>query len=166
MPNFRITRKRKQVQVQPPPTRPATPPPIVQEEKYDNAEMEESESSDSQYIDEAMANLNIAPSRSRPRNPPAPPNTPHYTQKRRPHNQERTTLVPQRQKPASYDRHFGPTPRIGDPYRRKTTMTREVVRPKKKSGGAKIRFRSHYGADAEHLDTRTKSIMLLNHCFG
>lgn len=166
MPNFRITRKRKQVQVQPPPTRPHTPAPIKQEEKFDDAEMEVTESSDEEYIDEAMSNLNIAPTELKPRNQPPPPYVPHSTPQRRPHYQERATFAPQRQKPTSFDRHFGPTPRINDPYRRKPTMATPVVRPKRKSGGAKIRFRSHYGADAEHLDTRTKSMMLLNHCFG
>ena len=166
MPNFRITRKRKQVKVEEPPSRPITPPPIAQKEKYDDAEMEISESSDEEYIDQAMSQLNIQQTETRPRNAPPPPKVPHSTPQRRPQVNERATFAPPRRKPTSFDKHFGPTPRINDPYRRMPTMQRPVVRRKTKSGGARIRFRSHYGADAELLDTRTKSMMLLNHCFG
>ena len=170
MPNFRITRKRKPALVLEPvqkqPTRPSTPPPVTQEEKYDDSEMEMSESSDEPYIDRAMSQLNMEQAQTRPRNHLPPPNTPHSTSQKRPQVDRRATFAPQLTKPTSFEKHFGPTPRINDPYRRKPTMQRPVVRRKAKSGGARIRFRSHYGADAEHLDTRTKSLMLLNHCFG
>ena len=37
---------------------------------------------------------------------------------------------------------------------------------KRKGGGARMRYSSHYGIGGEHLDTRTKSVLLYNHCFG
>ena len=173
MPNFRITRKRKTVEPPPPPTRPVTPALVPEEEKYDETEMEMSESSDEDYIDEAMSQLKVEQSQARPRqtetrprNPLPQGKVPHYTPERGPQLQKRTTFAPQEQKPTSFDKHFGPTPRINDPYRRMPTIQRPVVRRKPKRRGDRLRFRSHYGTDAELLDTRTKSMMLLNHCFG
>ena len=170
MPNFTIRRRKPKKQ-----PKEATPPPAtpVAEEKIDESEMYMSESSDGDYIDAAMKDLHIAPPQQaarpvpqRPQIPPPVQNQPQYQQNPRPQYQNPTNVVHQPPKTTSYDRHFGPTPRINDPYRRKPTIPTPYSRPNKSRRGAKIRFRSHYGAGSEHLDTRTKSLMLLNHCFG
>ena len=170
MPNFTIRRRKPKVQATPP--SPPVPEP-VKEEKVDPSEMYLSDSSEEDYIDAAMNDLHIAPPQQaarpvpqRPQNPPPAKRQPQYHQNPRPQYKNPTSLVQQPPKATSYDRHFGPTPRINDPYRRKPTMPTPYVRPNKSRRGAKIRFRSHYGAGSEHFDTRTKSLMLLNHCFG
>lgn len=166
MPNFTI--RRRKPKRQPVPTQPP-PPKAKVEEKVDETEMSYSESSAEDYIDAAMEDLQITPNQQAPRRPQHPPPPQYRPQKpvqTQPQYVQHARVVEQPQKTTSFDKHFGPTPHINDPYRRKPTMRNPYSRPKQPKGGAKMRFRSHYGAGAEHMDTRTKSLMLLNHCFG
>ena len=162
MPNFTIRRRRKKVEEKPAPVE-------TQEEKHDSAEEYMSESSDEVAIDEAMRDLKVTPLDRTPKRPQSrrsePPPAPRQ-QYNRPHYQKPATVdrkVPNR---ATY---LNPEPtraHIPDQYQRKPTMAIQNPRSKTRRGGSRLRFSSHYGTGGEHLDTRTKSIMLYNHCFG
>ena len=166
MPNFTIRRKKKNVQPQAAPPAPKRPQPVYQEEKVDETEEYMSDSSSEEYIDAAMKDLKISQPQNRPQNPPPVQNRPQYPPQSMPHYPQRANVAPQRPVSNHYGKHFGPTPTITDPYLRKPTMQTPYSRPQQKKRSAKIRFRSHYGAGSEHLDTRTKSLMLYSHCFG
>ena len=162
MPNFRIRRRRKP---DPEPT-PAAPP---QEEKIDDTEEMISESEDEAYIDKAMSDLklsNLSRENPVPQKPTPVVNQPHYPPQRVPQYQKPTNVVYQNPKPASYRNQYPTHNRIPTQYTRKPTMEIANPRSKNRRGGTKIRYNTHYGAGGEHLDTRTKSIMLYNHCFG
>ena len=162
MPNFTIRRRRKKVEEAPPEVAPA-------EEKIDNTEEYMSESSDETAIDDAMRDLNIQPAprtQSRPQyrqsEPPPVPKR-DYT---RPQYQNPTNVARQPTKYASYPQRNPTRPHIPNQYQRTPTMAIQNPRSKRKGGGTRLRFNSHYGTGGEHLDTHTKSLMLYNHCFG
>ena len=162
MPNFTIRRRRKKVEEKPAPVQP-------QEEKNDSVEEYMSDSSESVAIDEAMRDLKITPLDRTPKRPQSrrsePPSAP-VRQYNRPHYQNPATVDRKVPNHATY-RYPKPTrPRIPDQYQRKPTMPIQNPRSKTRRGGTKLRFSSHYGTHGEHLDTRTKSVMLYNHCFG
>lgn len=166
MPNFTIRRRKPKKPVQHV-QKPPEPQPV--EEKIDETEMEYVESSDEEYITAAMQDLKLE---RQPSPPPRPQNRPttqkrvHFDPRTEPQYKKPAIVAQQPVKAASYARHFGPTKLNNDPYTRRPTMPRPYLRPPKKKGVPRMRFRSHYGVGAEHLDTRTKSNMLLNHCFG
>ena len=166
MPNFTIRRKKKQVNT--PGPNPAPPPPQTanQEEKVDETEEYMSTSDSEEYIEAALQKLELEKKETRPQYPPQRERRPQYPPQTQPHYQKPANVVPQRPALNKYDQHFGPTTNIRDPYRRKPTMQNPYSRPRQKKRSAKIRFRSHYGAGSEHLDTRTKALMLYSHCFG
>ena len=89
-----------------------------------------------------------------------------YRPQREPPRRELARPVEKSEDNHNYAKHFGPPPRIGDQYTRKARMGLPVLRRRGKKRGEKLRYRSHYGSNSEHLDTRTKSYMLYNHCFG
>lgn len=182
MPNFTIRRRKKkeQPQEQKPPTQqpqrqiqrpqrpqvqPTRPRPPPAEEKVDPYEETIIESSDEEYIDRAMSDLQIERPRNEPQKQHMPKRQPQYRPQTQPQYQERTNVVQQRPNMNKYDQHFGPTPSIRNPYNRKPTMPIHNPRHKRKVGVPKMRFRSHYGTGSEHYDTRTKSYLLYNHCF-
>ena len=162
MPNFTIRRRRKKVE-QPEPT------PKAEEMKIDETEEYMSESSDSVAIDQAMSDLKVTPLKKEQRQPQYQqrevqrrPTNQHY----RPQYQKPANVVQQNPKPTSYPNRNPTRPHIPNQYQRKPTMAIHNPRHRNKRGGPSMRFSSHYGAGGEHLDTRTKSIMLYNHCFG
>ena len=166
MPNFTIRRKKKKVSL--PEPKPVQPPPqpVYQEEKIDEGEEFMSESDSEEYIEAALNKLKMTEQKNRPQNPPPVQSRPQYPPQKQPHYPQRANLAPQRPVTDQYAKHFGPTKNIRDPYRRKPTMRNPYSRPQQKKRSTKIRFRSHYGAGSEHLDTRTKALMLYSHCFG
>ena len=159
MPNFTVRRRKPA---------PKTPPP-QEEEEMPNVEEKESdeelmsEYSDSeQYLDNAIEGLkltNLEPRRRQvhfepqttPKNVPRPQYRPPFAPSRPPHQQNLPQRTPQRT--------------IADPYSRNPTMQNRFQRPQTKRGGAKMRYRSHYGVAGEHFDTRTKANLLYMHCF-
>ena len=152
MPNFKVSRRRKAI---------AEPSKPVVEEKVDDSEMLASDSSD-EYIEDAINAVKgvtfeekpkprFASFRPPPKNLPQRPNPPNVVRK---------PVVLEPKQP------YRPNRRINDPYTRKPTMDFTNPYSKYRRGGAKLRYRSHYGAGGEHLDTRTKANLLYTHCFG
>lgn len=166
MPNFKIRRRRKQVSQTP---QTAPPPNSPTEEKIDQMEEIISESEEERYIDNAMSDLKIS---KLARQDPVPQKRvqfakrPQYAPQTVPQYQKRASVAYQQAKPASYPNQYTTQQQLPNQYTRKPTMQIANPRSKLSRGGNKLRFNSHYGADGEHLDTRTKSIMLYNHCFG
>ena len=162
MPNFTIRRRRKKVEEKPAPVE-------TQEEKIDSGEEYMSDSSDSAAIDNAMRDLKVTPLERTPKRPHSrrsePPHAPQrqYT---RPHYQNPANVVNKVPTRATYPNPKPTRPHIPDQYQRKPTMAIQNPRSKTRRGGSRLRFSSHYGTGGEHLDTRTKSIMLYKHCFG
>ncbi len=161
MPNFTIRRRRKKVE-QPQPT------PKPEEKKIDETEEYMSESSDSVAIDQAMSDLKVTPLKKEQKQPQYQqreaqhrPSNQYY----HPQYQKPTNVVQQTQKTASYPNQNPTRPHIPNQYQRKPTMAIHNPRSKNRRGGPSMRFSSHYGAGGEHLDTRTKSILLYHHCF-
>lgn len=166
MPNFKIRRRRKVVDPPPPPNPP-------QEEKVDHMEESMSDSSEEAAIDAALNDLSMT-KLQRPQKQPsvsAPPQqrrpqVPAQPQYYRPQYQNPANVVRQQPNPASYPNRNPGRSHIPNQYTRNPTMQIQNPRSKRTQGGAKLRFTSHYGAGGEHLDTRTKSILLYNHCFA
>ena len=153
MPNFKVTR-RKKAKVEP-------PKPVV-EEKVDEMEITDSDSSDD-YIDDAIEAVKRVTFEDKPKPRHVPPKQPTIS---RPRFQTPTKPV---QKPISMTPkapYRPPARRMNDPYTRKPTMDFQNPYSKYRRGGAKMRYSSHYGPGGEHLDTRTKATMLYRHCFG
>ena len=128
-----------------------------------------SESSEEAAIDNAMKDLKVSNLERQPIKPqyretrPQPAPQRQYT---RPQYQNPSIIAHQPPKPASYTTPNPTRPRIPNQYQRTPTMAIANPRSKRTRGGAKMHFRSHYGTGGEHLDTRTKSILLYQHCFG
>ena len=153
MPNFKVSRKKKAL-VEP-------QKPIV-EEKVDNTEMATSDSSD-EYIADAIQAVKRVTFEEKPKPRFQRPIVPTKRMPQRPiaPNVVRKPNIPQPQQP-----YRPPRRRMNDPYTRKPTMDFANPYSKYRRGGAKLRFRSHYGAGGEHLDTRTKANLLYSHCFA
>ena len=166
MPNFTVKRRRRNKAPPQPEVEPVEP-----EESKESDEIEvDVTSEDERYIEAAIHDLKqtqITP------NPPH--NTPqteyYYSQPQSyentdPHYENQTTVAT----PEQYIPPSLPTPapqrRINDPYRRKPTMERPNRGARSGRGGGRLRYRSHYGLEGEHLDTQTKSYLLYTHCFG
>ena len=153
MPNFKVSRRKKAV-VEP------QQPNI--EEKVDEMELSE-DSESSEYIDQAIADVKRVTfeeqSKTRPQTVYTQPNI-------QPQTPNTPTIVRNPQPQAPYAPPRRPQRQLNDPYSRKPTM--DFVNPytQYRQGGAKMRYRSHYGVGGEHLDTRTKSALLYSHCFG
>ena len=160
MPNFKIRRRKKsQPKVQP-------PPPKV-EEKVDEMEESFTDESEEELLDKAIGQLSM---QNKPQKPP--PRTVQYQNQpqrpvaRHPQYQKQPTVARQvRFQPSNQQNSWGKQ-RLNDPYSRMPTMRKEYPTRRNKRGGARLRFRSHYGVGGEHMDTRTKSSLLLSHCFG
>ena len=162
MPNFKIRRRRKVVEEQPP----QAPP---QEEKHDEMEESYSDPSEEAAIEDAMRDLKVTKLQRSDNGPQYAERRPQVAPKQeyyRPQYQNPTNVVRQNPNPASYRYPKQARPHIPDQYQRKPTMQIANPRSKSKRGGTKLRFNSHYGTGGEHLDTRTKSILLYQHCFG
>ena len=159
MPNFTVRRKKKP-KVQFDLERPKTPAPIVPEEKESD---EESMSTDDSYIDEVVDEIKKTTIATKTE---APQYKPQYTPVSRPQYEKlpkgnqtlynKTNNQPQYRRPVQ----------MNDPYRRKPTMEITSRTSKHRRGGSRLRYSSHYGMAGDRLDTRTKSYMLYNHCFG
>ena len=153
MPNFKISRRKKAI-VEP------QKPPV--EEKVDDSEMMASDSSD-EYIQDAIKAVKRVTFEEKPKPrfntfQPAPKTLP---QRPNPPKVDRKPVVLEPKQP-----YRPPRRRMNDPYIRKPTMDFANPHSKYRRGGAKMRYRSHYGAGGEHLDTRTKANLLYTHCFG
>ena len=162
MPNFTIRRRRKKVEDPKP-----TPEPV--ETKVDETEEYMSESSDSAAIDQAMSDLKVTPLQKQQRQPQYQPREAQPVQHKqyyRPQYQKPANIVRQQPKPASYPNRNPTRPHIPNQYQRKPTMAIHNPRSKSKRGGSSMRYSTHYGYGGEHLDTRTKSVLLYNHCLG
>ena len=153
MPNFKVTR-RKKANVEPP--KPAV------EEKVDEMEVTDSGSSDD-YIDEAIEAVKRVTfeeqSKTRPQTTYTQPNI-------QPQTPNTPTIVRNHQPQAPYAPPRRPQRQLNDPYTRKPAMDFSNPYTRYRQGGAKMRYRSHYGVGGEHLDTRTKTALLYSHCFG
>ena len=153
MPNFKVSRRKKAV-VEP------QQPNI--EEKVDEMELSE-DSESSEYIDQAIADVKRVTfeeqSKTRPQTAYTQPNI-------QPQTPNTPTIVRKPQPQAPYAPPRRPQRQLNDPYSRKPTMDFSNPYTRYRQGGAKMRYRSHYGAGGEHLDTRTKSALLYSHCFG
>ena len=153
MPNFKVSRKKKAL---------VEPPKHVVEEKVDDSEMLASDSSD-EYIEDAIKAVKRVTFEEKPKPrfqvPPAPKRK--LPQRQTTPNVVRKPTVLEPKAPYRLPRR-----RMNDPYSRKPTMDFSNPYSKYRRGGAKIRYRSHYGAGGEHLDTRTKANLLYRHCFG
>ena len=134
--------------------------------------MEESytDESEEEHIEKALGELKIQKHQKQPQKTTTKSvrfqNEPQRPVARHPQYQNQTNFVPQTYSQTSNRQNVWGRPRINDPYTRKPTMRLENSGRHRKRGGSKLRFRSHYGAGGEHLDTRTKSSMLLSYCFG
>ena len=166
MPNFKIRRRTRKVE-------PQQTKPIVLEEKVDEMEQDMSEESTEELIDEALNSLSITKlSKQPPQYLPKPQeyrpkhNQPQYPPVTRPQRPKTVHFQPQTQNTASYDKYLGPSGRINDPLYAKPTMKRNIRSTIRQPKKARMRFKSHYGAHGEHLDTQTKTNLLYNHCFG
>ena len=153
MPNFTIRRRRK------PQAEPKQTPPPMEEEKVDESEMDASSDED-EYLDKAIADLRKTTISDKDETMPQSParSEAHYSEPAR--NEYRPTRNDQ------YRPHYAQPRRMNDPYRRNPTMDYQKPTSKHRRGGAKIRFKSHYGVDGEYLDTQTKAALLYTHCFG
>ena len=160
MPNFTIRRRKKsQPKVQP-------PPPKV-EEKVDEMEESYSDETEEELLDKAMNDLSMQsePQKQHPR-PVQYQNQPQRPVAGHPQYQKQPTVARQvRFQPSNQQNSWG-KPRLNDPYTRKPTMRGGIPPRRQSRGGAKLRFRTHYGVGGEYMDTRTKSSLLLSHCFG
>ena len=169
MPNFTVKRRRR--------TNPTPQPKVEPVEVEDSKESDEMEvdiaSEDEQYIEDAINDLKETNITSD--HPITPQNTPQnnishsqpqYYQEHRPQYQKQTTYATPEQyiQPSLLKRST--QSRINDPYRRKPTMQRPYRGARSGRGGGRLRYRSHYGLEGEHLDTQTKSYLLYTHCFG
>ena len=160
MPNFTIRRRKK-------PQATAPPPKPKEEEKVDEMEESYTDESEEEHIEKALGELKIQkqPQKTTTKSVRFQ-NEPQRPVARHPQYQNQTNFVPQTYSQTSNRQNVWGRPRINDPYTRKPTMRLENSGRHRKRGGSKLRFRSHYGAGGEHLDTRTKSSMLLSYCFG
>ena len=161
MPNFTIRRRRKKV-----PERQVAPKHT--EEKIDEAEEIASIESEDSLIESTISELKetkLDRTRTVPQHYENTPQRRPIAQNNRPQRQNLTRFATQTQNPASYQNCFATPRHIPNQYTRKPTMQRHVPNSRTKCGGAKLIYRSYYGAGGEHLDTRTKSILLYNHCF-
>ena len=159
MPSFTVRRRKP---------RPKTPPP-QEEEEMPNVEEKESdeelvsEYSDSDnYIDDAIEELKVTHLEPRRRQVHFEPQT---TPENVPRTQYRAPFAPSR---PTYQQNLPqrtPQRSIANPYSRNPTMQNKFQRPKPGRGGAKLRYRTHYGVAGEQLDTRTKANLLYMHCF-
>ena len=166
MPNFKIRRRRRKVD----------PPPPEPEEKMDEAEESVSMESEEMLIDKALEGLQVSKLNRQKSVPQYQPTKPAVQQRQpqvqhnlaqtRPQLQNHANVVNNRQKSASHMRHLHGRSHIPNQYTSRPTMAIQNPRSKLRRGGANMRFSSHYGAGGEHLDTRTKSVLLYNHCFG
>jgi len=153
MPNFSI-RRRKRAQPEP---KEETPSDV--EEKVDETEM--SESSDEQaYLDKAIEDLKKVTINDKVETIPQSPARSEAHVENHPRLERGYTRNDQ------YRPQYRQPNRMNDPYRHKPTMDYQIPSSKYRRGGSKIRFSSHYGLGGEHLDTRTKSALLYQHCFG
>lgn len=163
MPNFTIRRRKK-------PQATAPPPKPKEEEKVDEMEESYTDESEEEHIEKALGELKIQKHQKQPQKNTTKSvrfqNEPQRPVARHPQYQNQTNFVPQTYSQTSNRQNVWGRPRINDPYTRKPTMRLENSGRHRKRGGSKLRFRSHYGAGGEHLDTRTKSSMLLSYCFG
>ena len=155
MPNFKVSRRRK--------TNVEQNPPEV-EEKIDDSEMQVEESDD-EYIDQAIEAVKRVRFEEPTPKPKPRPRFPEPTPRRQPQypihpNVAQKPLVLEPKKP-----YRPPRRRMNDPYTRKPTMDFPNPYSKYRRGGAKLRYRSHYGPGGEHLDTRTKASMF-SHFIG
>ena len=153
MPNFTI-RRRKRAQPEP---KEETPSDV--EEKVDETEM--SDSSDEQaYLDKAIEDLKKVTINDNVETIPQSPTRSEAHSEKPPRLERGYTRNEQ------YRPQYRQPNRMNDPYRYNPTMDYQIPSSKHRRGGTKMRFSSHYGLGGEHLDTRTKSALLYQHCFG
>jgi hypothetical protein len=153
MPRFKIGRKAKP-QVAPPATVAPEHKADVMEESFESSEDE------TQELEHALDELSVRPEPQRPQSRPLT-----YPEKR-PHRLQPTTPAPTQPKRVHFDNYGRPPPHMPHPVYRKPTMPNPPIRPVRGRGKSKISYRSHYGAGGEYLDTRSKAVLLYNHCFG
>ena len=153
MPNFKVTRRKKANVV---------PPKPVVEEKIDEMEVTDSDSSD-EYIDEAIEAVKRVTFEENPKSRFDMPERPTIS---RPRFETPATPVKKPINLEPKEPYRPPRRRMNDPYSRKPTMDFQNPYSNYRRGGAKMRYGSHYGPGGEHLDTRTKAAMLYSHCFG
>ena len=160
MPNFTI-RRRKKTQSQPRP-----PPPQV-EKKVDEMEESFSEESEEELIEKAMNDMKIQPRpQKQTQNLEWYQKQPQTPVAGHPQYEKQPTVARQVRFQPSNQQNSWSKPSIHDPYTRKPTMRGGKYTRRQGRGGARLRFRSHYGTGGEYMDTRTKSSLLLSHCFG
>ena len=153
MPGFTIRRKKK---VQPKPL-PKTEEPEP-EQKNDDVEM--SEESEAEYIDERIKEAQM---QTRPQPPKM---RPRYEQERHVRYQEPPNYASQRPNYVEPQYDYNPRRQYMDPYRRKATMRIPPKPDMGRSSSTPFRFGSHYGANSAAMTTQQKSQLLYTHCFG
>lgn len=159
MPTFTVRRRKPKI-VTPPPSE--AEPEVNIEEKESDEDLISESSDTSDYLNEAFKAMEV--DKKRPLTKQVRFEDPKPTIKRPP-KQYVTHVAPERRENVQYLPPRTPQTHLNDPFLRKPTMRNPYMRPPKDGGGAKFRYRSHYGLEGEHLDTRVKTNLLYHHCF-
>ena len=139
MPNFTVRRRKPIPKTQPPQEEEEIP--NVEEKESDEELVSEYSDSD-QYIDDAIEDLKATNLEPRTRQVHFKPQT---TQQNVPRTPYRPPFAPSRPTYQQTLPQRPPRRSVADPYSRNPTMQNKYQRPKQGRGGAKMRYRSHYG---------------------
>ena len=173
MPNFKIRRRKRNNKPQIPSSPPPSPTQSVisapQEEKIDENEMIDEDI----IIENALNELRLYDEQNKPQinHNIAPENEkkhfePQTKEINQPQNPYLANFEQKRSKVVNYDKILGPRENINDPFGNLTRTPLRRRRRPKMNINSRLRFRSHYGAHGDYIDTHTKSNLLYNHCFG
>ena len=166
MPNFKVRRRKK---TKAPEKKELLVENNAEEEKYDDAEMVAGED-DQEFIENALNELRILDDESESDKMDIEPQSFQETMPQKANFEEKNpylaNFVAPKQKQTSFDQYLGPSTRINDPFRKMTRTLFYPLRRKQKKPSARFRYRTHYGAQDDYIDTHTKSKLLYNHCFG
>ena len=153
MPRFQIKRKTQKKEPEP-----------VPEEKIDDTEMSfesaSDTSSESEPLESEMETLKIQeqpkPARKVRFEPP----------KQAPQQGRRTTVAQQQPNPVRFANAFGRQPSTR-PRQLRQPRPMDFPRPSRMTNGSqKLKFRTHYGPNADYMSTQDKARQLYYSCFG